>query len=74
MALEVSRKEEDVVVANLVGDLLDAAPVLQELGLSEADPLAPQPVDRRKAGCLFEPPKEMALAQPTQLCKLARPP
>ena len=62
MALEVSREEEDVIVANLVGDLLDAAPVLQELGLSEADPLAPQPVDRREAGCLFEPAKEMALA------------
>ena len=62
MALEVSREKEDVVVANLVGNLFDAAPVLQELGLSEADPLAPQPANRRKAGCLFESAKEMALA------------
>jgi hypothetical protein len=29
MTLEVSREEEDVVVANLVGDLLDAAPSLK---------------------------------------------
>lgn len=62
-ALEVAREEEDIVVAGLFSDLLDAAAsTLLKPDLSEVDALAPQPVDRRKTGCVPESPKKVTLA------------
>ena len=74
MALEVSRKEEGVVIADLSGNFFNAFRAFQKFPLSKVYALAPQPTDRGKSRRQLKTAEEMALAQPAKLGKLASPP